>query len=145
MNRSIHCHCLYSSWLSPLLVFISIDARSLLLVIIVLLRGLQVYHKVWSMGRSTAYCSGLFFHREQPRSFHSCPSWDLSLVLHSFTLPPFEPSRLSSMNFLPWSSLFYPLWIWVSLGDGSGFKGKLVQTESWGVVRGSPATLWCFQ
>ena len=38
------------------------------------------------------------FHRDRPKGRRGIPSWNLSLVLHQLTKPPFEPLRKASLN-----------------------------------------------
>ena len=37
------------------------------------------------------------FHRDKPKSSRALPKWDLSLVLHQLTQPPFEPLQEASL------------------------------------------------
>ena len=40
------------------------------------------------------------FHRDKPKGRRGVPSWNLSLVLHQLTKPPFEPLRKASLKHL---------------------------------------------
>ena len=41
------------------------------------------------------------FHRDKPKGRWGVPTWNLSLVLHQLTKPPFEPLRKASLKHLP--------------------------------------------
>ena len=46
------------------------------------------------------------FHRDKPKELHAVPSWNLSLVLHQLTKPPFEPFRKTSLKHLTFKKIF---------------------------------------
>ena len=53
------------------------------------------------------------FHRDRPKSRRGIPSWNLSLVLHQLTKPPFEPLRKASLKHLTFKTVFL-----LALGSG---------------------------
>ena len=53
------------------------------------------------------------FHRDRPKGRRGIPSWNLSLVLHQLTKPPFEPLRKASLKHLTFKSVFL-----LALGSG---------------------------
>ena len=53
------------------------------------------------------------FHRDKPRGRRGVPSWNLSLVLHQLTKPPFEPMRKASLKHLTFKTVFL-----LALGSG---------------------------
>ena len=46
------------------------------------------------------------FHRDGPKGCRGVPSWNLSLVLHQLTKPPFEPLRKASFKHLTFKNVF---------------------------------------
>ena len=46
------------------------------------------------------------FHRDRPKGRRGVPSWNLSLVLHQLTKPPFEPLRKASLKHLTFKTVF---------------------------------------
>ena len=46
------------------------------------------------------------FHRDRPKGRRGIPSWNLSLVLHQLTKPPFEPLRKASLKHLTFKTVF---------------------------------------
>ena len=53
------------------------------------------------------------FHRDKPKGRRGVPSWNLSLVLHQLTKPPFEPLRKASLKHLTFKTVFL-----LDLGSG---------------------------
>ena len=53
------------------------------------------------------------FHRDRPKGCRGIPSWNLSLVLHQLTKPPFEPLRKASLKHLTFKTVFL-----LALGSG---------------------------
>ena len=53
------------------------------------------------------------FHRDKPKGRRGIPSWNLSLVVHQFTNPPFEPLRKASLKHLTFETVFL-----LALGSG---------------------------
>ena len=53
------------------------------------------------------------FHRDRPKGRWGVPSWNLSLVLHQLTKPPFEPLRKASLKHLTFKMVFL-----LALGSG---------------------------
>ena len=53
------------------------------------------------------------FHRDRPKGRRGIPSWNLSLVLHQLTKPPFEPLRDASLKHLTFKTVFL-----LALGSG---------------------------
>ena len=53
------------------------------------------------------------FHRDRPKGRRGVPSWNLSLVLHQLTKPPFEPLREASLKYLTFKTVFL-----LALGSG---------------------------
>ena len=53
------------------------------------------------------------FHRDKPKGRRGLPSWNLSLVLHQLTKPPFEPMRKASLKHLTFKTVFL-----LALGSG---------------------------
>ena len=53
------------------------------------------------------------FHRDKPKGRRGIPSWNLSLVLHQLTKPPFEHLRKSSLKHLTFKTVFL-----LALGSG---------------------------
>ena len=46
------------------------------------------------------------FHRDKPKGRRGIPAWNLSLVLHQLTKPPFEPLRKASLKHLTFKTVF---------------------------------------
>ena len=46
------------------------------------------------------------FHRDRPKGRRGVPSWNLSLVLHQLTKPPFEPLHEASLKYLTFKTVF---------------------------------------
>ena len=53
------------------------------------------------------------FHRARPKGRWGFPSWNLFLVLHQLTKPPFEPLRKASLKHLTFKTVFL-----LALGSG---------------------------
>ena len=53
------------------------------------------------------------FHRDKPKGLRGVPGWNLSLVLHQLTQPPFEPLRKASLKHLAFKTVFL-----LALGSG---------------------------
>ena len=53
------------------------------------------------------------FHRDKPKGRRGIPTWNLSLVLHQLTQPPFEPLRKASLKYLTFKTVFL-----LALGSG---------------------------
>ena len=53
------------------------------------------------------------FHRDRPKGQRGIPSWNLSMVLHQPTKPPFEPLRKASLKHLTFKTVFL-----LALGSG---------------------------
>ena len=53
------------------------------------------------------------FHRDRPKGRRGIPSWNLSLVLHQLTKPPFEPLRKAPLKQLTFKTVFL-----LALGSG---------------------------
>ena len=53
------------------------------------------------------------FHRDKPKGRRGVPTWNLSLVLHQLTQPPFEPLRKASLKHLTFKTVFL-----LALGSG---------------------------
>ena len=53
------------------------------------------------------------FHRDRPKGRRGIPLWNLSLVLHQLTKPPFEPLRKASLKHLTFKTVFL-----LALGSG---------------------------
>ena len=53
------------------------------------------------------------FHRDRPKGWSGIPSWNLSLVLHQLTKPPFEPIQEASLKHLTFKTVFL-----LALGSG---------------------------
>ena len=53
------------------------------------------------------------FHRDKPKGRGAVPAWNLSLVLHQLTKPPFEPLRKASLKHLTFKTVFL-----LALGSG---------------------------
>ena len=53
------------------------------------------------------------FHRDRPKGRRGIPSWNLSLVLHQLTKPPFEPIKEASLKHLTFKTVFL-----LALGSG---------------------------
>ena len=61
------------------------------------------------------------FHRDRPKGCRGVPSWNLSLVLHQLTKPPFEPLRKVSLKHLTFKAVFL-------LALGSGKRSSEIHT-----------------
>ena len=46
------------------------------------------------------------FHRDRPKGRRGIPSWNLSLVLHQLTKPPFQPIKEASLKHLTFKTVF---------------------------------------
>ena len=46
------------------------------------------------------------FHRDRPKKSRGVPAWNLALVLHHLTKPPFEPLRNASLKHLTFKTVF---------------------------------------
>ena len=46
------------------------------------------------------------FYRDKPKSSRPIPKWNLSIVLHRLTQPPFEPLEDAATKFLTWKTIF---------------------------------------
>ena len=46
------------------------------------------------------------FYRDKPKSSRNIPKWNLSVVLHTLSQPPFEPQEQADLNFLTWKVVF---------------------------------------
>ena len=46
------------------------------------------------------------FHRDRPKKSRGVPAWNLALVLHQLTKPPFEPLRNASLKHLTFKTVF---------------------------------------
>ena len=53
------------------------------------------------------------FHRDRPKGRRGIPSWNLSLILHQLTKPPFEPIKEASLKHLTFKTIFL-----LALGSG---------------------------
>ena len=53
------------------------------------------------------------FHRDRPKGRRGIPSWNLSLVLHQLTKPPFKPIKEASLKYLTFKTVFL-----LALGSG---------------------------
>ena len=53
------------------------------------------------------------FHRDRPKGRRGIPSWNLSLVLHQLTKPPFEPLKDATLKHLTFKTVFL-----LALGSG---------------------------
>ena len=42
------------------------------------------------------------FYRDKPKSSRTIPKWNLSIMLHRLTQPPFEPQEEAALKFLTW-------------------------------------------
>ena len=81
------------------------------------------------------------FHRDKPKGRRGVPTWNLSLVLHQLTQPPFEPLRKASLKYLTFKTVFL-------LALGSGKRGSEIHAwvhrnirhqEDWSNVSLSPS------
>ena len=71
------------------------------------------------------------FHRDKPKGRRGVPTWNLSLVLHQLTKPPFEPLRKALLKHLTFKTVFL-----LALGSGKrGVKFMLGFTETLGIKR----------
>ena len=46
------------------------------------------------------------FHRDKPKKSRPLPKWDLSMVLHKLTQPPFEPQEEYTLKLITWKTVF---------------------------------------
>ena len=46
------------------------------------------------------------FYRDKSKSSRPIPKWNLSIVLHRLTQPPFEPLEDAPLKFLTWKTIF---------------------------------------
>ena len=46
------------------------------------------------------------FYRDKPKSSWNIPKWNLSVVLHRLSQPPFEPQEQADLKFLTWKVVF---------------------------------------
>ena len=46
------------------------------------------------------------FYRDKPKSSRNIPKWNLSVVLHTLSQPPFEPQKQADLKFLTWKVVF---------------------------------------
>ena len=46
------------------------------------------------------------FYGDKPNSSRPIPKWNLSIVLHRLTQPPFEPQEDAALKFLTWKTVF---------------------------------------
>ena len=46
------------------------------------------------------------FYRDKPKSSRNIPKWNLSVVLHRLSQPPFEPQEQADLKFLTWKVVF---------------------------------------
>ena len=46
------------------------------------------------------------FYRDKPKSSRNIPNWNLLVVLHRLTQPPFEPQEEADLKFLTWKVVF---------------------------------------
>ena len=46
------------------------------------------------------------FYRDKPKSSRNIPKWNLSVVLHILSQPPFEPQEQADIKFLTWKVVF---------------------------------------
>ena len=53
------------------------------------------------------------FYRDKPKSSRNIPKWNLSVVLHRLSQPPFEPQEQADLKFLTWKVVFL-----LALGSG---------------------------
>ena len=67
------------------------------------------------------------FHRDKPKGRRGIPSWNLSLVLHQLTKPPFEPLRKAS------PLRRFSCWLWAR--ERGGVKFMPGSTRTLGIKR----------
>ena len=46
------------------------------------------------------------FYRDKPKGSRNIPKWNLSVVLHTLSQPPFEPQEQADLKFLTWKVVF---------------------------------------
>ena len=46
------------------------------------------------------------FYRDKPKSSRNIPKWNLSIILHTLSQPPFEPQEQADLKFLTWKVVF---------------------------------------
>ena len=81
------------------------------------------------------------FHRDKPKGRRGIPAWNLSLVLHQLTKPPFEPLRKASLKHLTFKTVFV-----LALGSGkrrseihAWIHRNIRHQEDWSNVSLSPS------
>ena len=81
------------------------------------------------------------FHRDKPKGRRSIPAWNLSMVLHQLTKPPFEPLRKASLKHLTFKTVFL-----LALGSGkrrseihAWIHRNIRHQEDWANVSLSPS------
>ena len=81
------------------------------------------------------------FHRDKPKGRRGIPAWNLSLVLHQLTKPPFEPFRKASLKHLTFKTVFL-----LALGSGkrrsdihAWIHRNIRHQEDWANVSLSPS------
>ena len=81
------------------------------------------------------------FHRDKPKVRRGIPAWNLSLVLHQLTKPPFEPLRKASLKHLTFKTVFL-----LALGSGkrrseihAWIHKNIRHQEDWSNVSLSPS------
>ena len=81
------------------------------------------------------------FHRDKPKGRRGLPAWNLSLVLHQLTKPPFEPLRKASLRHLTFKTVFL-----LALGSGkrrseihAWIHRNIRHQEDWSNVSLSPS------
>ena len=81
------------------------------------------------------------FHRDKPKGRRGVPTWNLSLVLHQLTKPPFEPLRKASLKHLTFKTVFL-----LALGSGkrrseihAWVHRNIRHQEDWSNVSSSPS------
>ena len=81
------------------------------------------------------------FHRDKPKGRRGVPTWNLSLVLHQLTQPPFEPLRKASLKYLTFKTVFL-----LALGSGkrrseihAWVHRNIRRQEDWSNVSLSPS------
>ena len=66
------------------------------------------------------------FHRDRPRGRRGIPSWNLSLVLHQLSKPPFEPIGEASLKHLTFKTVFL-----LALGSGK----RRSEIHAWNIYK----------
>ena len=84
------------------------------------------------------------FHRDRPKARRGVPSWNLSLVLHQLTKPPFEPIKKASLKHLTFKTVFL-----LALGSGkrrseihAWLRKNIRHQEDWSNVSFYPSPLF---